>query len=247
MRTLASIARWIASPLRPVIRPARRLLWKRNTELFRRHLTQESIRKTAPFFVKIGANDGVTGDPCSDLLISCQAWRGILIEPVPYCCDRLRENFSDSSRFRVVESAIDTQCGTRDMHFVSATARAVLPDLPIWYDQLGTFDPQHIEKHFGQRIKPFIEKKTVSVRTYADIMMEMEVSNYALLHVDTEGYDFEILKMALSYPLLPSIIFIEHAHLSSGDRAAMLAALRKHGYDVRNCGMDFFATRRTPT
>jgi hypothetical protein len=36
-----------------------------------------------PVFVKIGANDGVTGDPCSDILLANLNWRGLLIEPVP--------------------------------------------------------------------------------------------------------------------------------------------------------------------
>jgi FkbM family methyltransferase len=198
----------------------------------------------APMFVKIGANDGVTGDPCSDLLIGCPSWRGVLIEPVPYCCDRLRQNFSDTRRFRVVEAAIASDEGTHDLYFVQKDARTALPDLPVWYDQLGTFDPKHIEKHFGARIKPFIEKRPVPVRTYSAVMADNDLGDYALLHVDTEGYDFEILKMALACAPLPAMIFIEHAHLSREDRRQMRVALRSHGYSVRNCGMDYFAIRR---
>jgi hypothetical protein len=36
-----------------------------------------------PFFVKIGANDGITGDTSSDPL-SDTNWKGLIIEPVPY-------------------------------------------------------------------------------------------------------------------------------------------------------------------
>ena len=233
----------MTAPVRLAIRPIRRLLWRANTAAFRQAVAREGATMHTPMFVKIGANDGVTGDPCSDLLIGCSSWRGLLIEPVPYCCDRLRQNFADSSRFRVVEAAIASRQGTQDLYFVRKDARAALPDLPIWYDQLGTFDPHHIEKHFGPRIKPFIEKRPVPVRTYSDVMAANDPGDYALLHVDTEGYDFEILKMALACPPLPKMIFIEHAHLSPADRNQMRRALKNHGYAVRNCGMDYFAFR----
>ena len=35
-----------------------------------------------PYFVKVGANDGVTGDPIGDALIKDRRWHGLLIEPV---------------------------------------------------------------------------------------------------------------------------------------------------------------------
>ncbi len=198
----------------------------------------------APMFVKIGANDGLTGDPCSDLLIASPSWRGLLIEPVPYCCERLRQNFPDSDRFRIIEAAIATHDGIRDLYFIRSDARKIFPDLPIWYDQLGTFDAHHIEKHFGEKIRPFIERQRVAARTYANVMADNDLGEYALLHVDTEGYDFEILKMALAYPRLPGMIFVEHAHLCREDRRRMRHVLRSKGYFVRNCGMDYFAIHR---
>lgn len=247
MKRLAALGRLITEPARFCIRPLRRLWWRANTAAFRRCIERAGKNVAAQIFVKIGANDGVTGDPCSDLLISGPSWHGLLIEPVPYCCDRLRQNFPDTSRFRVVEAAIDTRAGTRDLYFVRRDARTSLPDLPIWYDQLGTFDSQHIEKHFGPRIIPFVERKPVAIRTYSDVMTDSVEGEYALLHVDTEGHDFEILKMALAYQRLPHIIFIEHAHLSRADRKLMIRALKDHGYVVRNCGMDFFAFYRDPS
>src|SRR5450755_313564 len=52
-----------------------------------------------PFFVKVGANDGITDDPCSDILLADPNWSGLLIEPVPYCFERLKNNFPDTRRF----------------------------------------------------------------------------------------------------------------------------------------------------
>src|SRR5581483_5117295 len=52
---------------------------------FRRYCRQLTAFVSDPIFVKIGANDGVTSDPCSDILLSNSNWKGLLIEPVPYC------------------------------------------------------------------------------------------------------------------------------------------------------------------
>lgn len=211
---------------------------------FRRYVKRAGRTMASPMFVKIGANDGVTGDPCSDLLMACKAWRGLLIEPVPYCCDRLRQNFSDTDRFVVLEVAIGAETGSRDLFFVRRDAKDSVPDLPEWFDQLGTFDPQHIENHFGPVIRPLIERRAVVVRTYSHVVAEHDLGEYALLHVDTEGYDLEILKMALSHPKLPAMIFIEHKHLARPERQQMRGLLHDHGYHVRECRDDFFALHR---
>src|SRR5829696_1072602 len=55
--------------------------------------------KTDVFFVQVGSNDGVQGDPIHDLIISRQNWRGIFIEPISFLFSRLRKNYGDSARF----------------------------------------------------------------------------------------------------------------------------------------------------
>lgn len=60
-------------------------------------------------FVKVGANDGITGDPCSDYFLRNQNWRGLLIEPVGYCVEKLKAIYNDDSRFIVEQRAIGTQ------------------------------------------------------------------------------------------------------------------------------------------
>jgi hypothetical protein len=76
-----------------------RRAWKREQSRFRNYCLNLPNVVSEPIFVKIGACDGITGDPCSDILLANTNWRGLLIEPVPYCFDRLRANFQDSRRF----------------------------------------------------------------------------------------------------------------------------------------------------
>ena len=98
-----------------LLRRKRQERWTRaaasNTSRFR-HFCQSLPEMTAhPFFVKVGANDGVTGDPCSDILLASSRWKGLLIEPVPYCFNLLKRNFGDPARFSLEQVAIGAKMG----------------------------------------------------------------------------------------------------------------------------------------
>ena len=100
-----------------------------------------------PVFVKVGANDGITGDPCGNIFLEHSNWTGLLIEPVPYCVKRLQTIYSDRSRFAIDQVAVGSSSEAATFYYVSERAKKSLPDLPEWYDQLGSFDRQHISKH----------------------------------------------------------------------------------------------------
>jgi len=55
--------------------------------------------KPAVFFVQVGSNDGVQGDPIHDLIVSRESWRGIFIEPIDFLFQRLRKNYGEAERF----------------------------------------------------------------------------------------------------------------------------------------------------
>lgn len=194
-----------------------------------------------PFFVKIGASDGITDDPCSDILLANTNWRGLLIEPVPYCFDRLRVNFQDSRRFCLEQIAIGAATGEDTFYYVDAKAIQSIPSLPPWFDQLGSFDRNHIMKHLDGVLDPFIVECKVQVCPLSDVLMRNGIQDVHLLHVDAEGHDYEVLKTLDFAKHVPLSIFIEHKHLSEAQKTEMLHFLRKHGYSVRDCGEDYFA------
>jgi hypothetical protein len=59
-----------------------------------------------------------------------------------------------------------------------------------------------------------------------------------LLQIDTEGYDFEIIKMVNFETLRPDVIHYEHRHLSDADRVACERLLASHGYRLHVAGVD---------
>jgi len=194
-----------------------------------------------PFFVKIGASDGITDDPCSDILLANTNWRGLLIEPVPYCFDRLRVNFQDSRRFCLAQIAIGASTGEDSFYYVDAKATQSIPSLPTWVDQLGSFDRNHIMKHLDGMLDPFIVECKVQVCPLSDVLLRNGIQNVHLLHVDAEGHDYEVLKTLDFAKHVPLSIFVEHKHLSEAQKTGMLHLLRTHGYSVRDCGEDYFA------
>lgn len=191
-------------------------------------------------FVKVGANDGVVDDPCSRILFS-PGWKGLLIEPVPYCFERLKKNYSDSTRYMLAQVAIGARPGKTTFYYVGQEAPRHLPDLPSWYDQLGSFNREHIVKHLGPAVEPFVVAQEVEVCSLAEIVRRNGIRDIHLLHIDTEGYDYEVLKTCDFDRCKPVLIFIEHKHLSVAHKAEMRALLRKQGYSIADCGGDYFA------
>jgi FkbM family methyltransferase len=214
---------------------------KKEQRRFRDYCLTLSKLVSNPVFVKIGASDGTTDDPCSDILLANTNWRGLLIEPVPYCFDRLRANFQDSRRFSLEQVAIGAPAGEDTFYYVDAKAIQKIPSLPTWFDQLESFDRNHIMKHLDGVLEPFIIECKVQVCPLSDVLMRNGIQDVHLLHVDTEGHDYEVLKTLDFAKHAPLSIFVEHKHLSDAKKAEMLNLLQENGYSVGDCGEDYFA------
>jgi FkbM family methyltransferase len=202
--------------------------------------------RTDVFFVQIGANDGQAGDPLHELIRRSPAWRGLLIEPVPYVFARLKQSHPDGGRFVCENVAIGAAAESRDFYYVSDRARDVLGSaLPATFDQLGSFDPHHIRKHCGPEIEPFIVRASIRTEPLRDVLGRHRVSRVDVLHIDTEGYDYQILRQVDFAAWPPAVILYEHSHLSHSDQAAAVRLLGDHGYRVRSFKTDTLATRVT--
>lgn len=247
LEVLAAVvpSRRLARRLRDKAERARWRAHQANTAAFRQCCAALPRLVPRPFFVKIGAHDGIKNDPCSDLLLADAAWQGLLVEPVPGCFARLRDNFADASRFTLAEVAVGPAAGRATFHCVAAEARQSLPDVPDYFDQIGSFDRHHILKHCDGVLAPFIREIEVAVLPLSALLRSHGVRECHLLQVDTEGHDYEVLRTLDFAAVKPLVIFIEHDHLSRADKRGLARLLRGHGYVVRDCGRDFFATVRS--
>jgi FkbM family methyltransferase len=197
-----------------------------NTILFRRYCTELSQVVSNPVFVKVGANDGVTGDPISDILMTDIRWKGLLIEPVPYCFARLKANFSDSARFTLEQAAVGHRALRSTFYYVGEEAREAISDLPAMFDQLGSFDRHHIVKHLDGVLEPFIMEIEVEVLPLSEILQRNHIQDCHLLLIDTEGYDYKVLRSLDFSVTSPVAIFIEHKHLAYSERKDLIRLLQ---------------------
>jgi O-methyltransferase len=185
---------------------------------------------TSPCLLKIGAHDGLTGDPLGESIRSSRSWGAHLVEPVPEIHARLNENYSDKQRFHCHLLAIGSGSSEAAFYSVHPRARKSLPGLPGWANQLGSFVPGHIEKCLGDRVKPFVQERTIKKTTLAEFMAQHRIPDPTLLHIDVEGLDWEVLQTYNFEVGCPRAILIEHKHLTSGDKSALLELLAAREY-----------------
>ncbi|NEU06783.1 FkbM family methyltransferase [Flavihumibacter sp. R14] len=182
-------------------------------------------------FVQIGSNNGTNGDPLYKYIIS-QGWKGVLVEPVPYLFEELKKNYlglNDDLAFE--NSAVSLISG--DLKFYRLK-QSNLPNLPGWYDQLGSFNKEVVEKH-RSAIPDFDDlliEDTVNGITFKQLLSKYSIVKLDVLHIDTEGYDYEILKMLPFETLTIDLIMFEHKHLTAQDYQMGLNLLRQNGFTV---------------
>lgn len=203
---------------------------------------QKHLGNTEAFVVQIGSNDGKTGDPIFPLFQKNKRWKGLLVEPVPYLYERLKENYSDRSRFLLENSAIN-QGEDLDFFWVRADANQKISDLPFWYDQLGSFDREHIINELGSDVEPFVDSKKLPGIRFPDLLEKHGVKRVDILHIDTEGYDWKILGQLELQKFTPSFILFEANHLTGEEVQAALDFLNSE-YDIFESGIDVIAIRK---
>lgn len=187
------------------------------------------------FFIQIGANDAMQGDQLHEFVVA-KGWRGIMVEPVKYVFDRLAGHYGGRANLILENAAVAAADGFQDFYHLGETD----DDVPAWYDQIGSFSRETILKHAGDI--PGLEERIVTALvpcfTFQSLCDKHGVGRVDLLYIDTEGYDFEIIKTIDFARRKPLLVVYEHKHLSEGDRAACLGLLKAAGYETLEDGGD---------
>jgi FkbM family methyltransferase len=250
--------RWVADGLNTVLAGRGWVLDRRPRPLIRRadavlrpdfdmvvsHLLR---RVPEPFFVQVGAYDGVglcEGKPVDALWpwVSRGGWRGVFVEPQPGPFARLVETHGGRPGLAFENAAIGTVDGDAVMYRVRPEPGVV----PEWMGMLTSFSKDVLLKHRYclPDLPDRIEAVTVKSLTFKTLLARHGVSRMDVLVVDTEGFDFEILKMADLASTRPAVVHYEHVHLSGPDREACLDLLIGLGYRVAEGEVDTCAYLR---
>jgi FkbM family methyltransferase len=191
------------------------------------HLTLPSV-----FFVQIGSNDAANLDPLRPFLHD-EKWHGIMVEPVGYVFERLKANYGHSGRFKLENLAIADSNSRRDFYYIEKTS----DPLPSWYDQLGSFSKDYVLS--AASVIPDVAERLRSTQvecvTFDELCRRNEVGNIDLIHIDTEGFDLEILKLIDFNRFRPGLVIYEHKLLSETDAREAESILIRSGY--RTCAL----------
>jgi len=206
------------------------------------HIQNALSRMKNVYVVQIGSNDGKTHDPIHSLLLRNPSWAALFVEPVPSLFERLRQNYANDSRFRFENVAIGDRVGVRPFYYVDDSAKKHVSNLPCWFDQVGSFDRDHITRHFGSALDRFIV--TANVPTIPlDLLLERNnIDKIHFLNIDTEGYDWHVLRQLDLTKHSPNAILIEHKHLSTATKIEVRSFLQDR-YRIFELGDDYFCRK----
>lgn len=194
--------------------------------------------------IEVGANDGKTGDPLYEIIKRNPEGCAILIEPIPYLFNQLKQTYSDCDHCIFENIGIAAESGEMSIFYADANARLSMPELPHYFKELASFDRSRISNLLGEKGKEFLCEELVKTMPLKALMNHHSINHVDLLQVDTEGYDFEVLKTFPFDTTRPQVVCFEHCHFTSDDRSASRQMMAQNGYHVEQWGKDFICIKR---
>lgn len=190
------------------------------------------------FFVQIGSDDGVTGDPIHSHVVQ-NSWKGVVVEPMPSNFARLVETYRSQRGVIPVEAAISTVAEHQPFYCIDSEASG----LPGWANQIGSFDRDHVLKHgvLIPNIEVMLVEKSLECITLSQLIDRYQIERIDLLHTDVEGFDFEVIRQLDFARFQPTIILYEDFHLSDAARNDCRELLLAHGYKLEDGKKDCIA------
>lgn len=194
-----------------------------NTQVILKNLAE---RRKNLFFIQIGSNDGLNGDPIHQLIRDFR-WKGIMVEPLPEICARLKSNYQGIPGLTFENSAISAKIGKTPFYTLSEVNGHNSSQVSsLLFEVIAK--QKLVMPDFAERF----EVRYVNSIAVTELLAKHAVAKIDLLHIDAEGYDFEILKMFDFRETKPSVILFESEHLSAEDYRECLVYLRGAGYRI---------------
>lgn len=155
------------------------------------------------FFIQVGANNGIRYDPIFKVVNELNI-EGVVIEPIKEYYDELVENYSKHSGVTPVNVAIYSDNTKLTIHRVKKDN-----DLPDWANGIASLDPNHHKK--TKIPKSNMIEEIVKGITFEVLLNNYNINRVDFLQIDTEGYDYDILKLFPFDKFKPKLIHFEHS------------------------------------
>lgn len=174
----------------------------------------------------------------------------LLVEPVREHFEQLRKNYADLAGVHFENAAIAEEEGVRDFYRLGVDPAA--HGYPEWLSQLGSLKAEtpilQNSENASQWRKFYRENQIVepvNCITLDTLLDRHQIDGLDLLQLDTEGYDYEILKSADFARIKPRFINYERVLLDDDENAACREMLVKSGYLLMDWEYDTFCIRVT--
>lgn len=198
-----------------------------------------------PVVVQIGANDGVSNDPVHSHISKSHDITAVFVEPQPDAFSALQKNYSTFTNCVFVNAAIDRYEKPVTMYRIKPQYWKEYKRIyKSWANPSGitSMDRNHV-KSFLKKVAPsyfsnhdpdaWIEEIVVPVMNFSSLLGKAGISEIDVLQIDAEGYDYEILDMALSVDIKPPrVINLEVKNIQQVDKANSKQRLLEMGYCV---------------
>jgi len=202
------------------------------------------------YFLQIGGNDGFINDPIFKC-VKRYPWKGIIVEPQKEVFNqRLKNTYRFEKKVILENIAISDKNEKRKLYKLAISESR-------WATGLATFDKKTLEAHITngyvgkqakkegittpEKIEDYLTFEEVECTTIPSLLEKHNFDALNLLQIDTEGYDYEIIKTLDFEVLKPTIISFESEHLSKADFKECRALLESHGYTVEHIQRDSIA------
>jgi len=214
----------------------------------------EFSKKHSPVtFLQVGANDGLIHDPLHKF-IKRDNWKGIMLEPQPDVFNKfLTRVHRKRPEIIPINAALDEHEGTKTLYTLGISSER-------WATGMSTFNRevlvnkikkgtiQYKAKKRGIRL-PGNEDDMIVGREIKTISPEILLRKFGeegfkLLAIDTEGFDFEIIKMLDLNRISPEVIIYEEVIFDKETAIACRKYLEGHGYSCRSIGKDALAVKQ---
>lgn len=186
-------------------------------------------------FIQVGANDGISFDNIYPFFKSHNC-TGLLVEPLPYFFARLKLNYADSPSITPLNIALHPTADTFDIYSVNPKE---LYKYPHWVSGIASFNKEHLIQNSVNESD--LVADAVACKSLSKLIGEYGLQELDYLQIDTEGFDYEIIKMIDFRQVKPKLIKFESVHLSAEKKLATVKLLKSHGYKIIDERRDMIA------
>lgn len=187
-------------------------------------------------FIQVGGNDGISFDFLYDFVTSRKS-KGVIIEPIPVYYNELHNNYMKYPDILTVNKAVHPEKEKENIYKIKDKN---LLDYPDWAKGIASFNKKHLSKIITDLSDEHIEELEVQCDTLMNIALPF-LNNIDYLQIDTEGFDYEVLKQIDFNKYSPAIIKYERVNLLHNTVVEAEKLLRSNGYYCFAEGIDTIA------